>query len=425
VLLAAGQGSVPSACCFVYPRSTSVALAAAVVGALSRLRDAFPGLLEAYARRGFELGQRVRVLPKGHVYLFDGVFDERPFFRLRVIDSRRKRWDRTLVSENTVRALPVEEILRLQPTDRTTPLGKQNTLLGKWEDSALDRLLNIQSGSNTSLFRNEVLLLAPRGEVGRAVRTVGISRLGNIIQSLTDAVTWGSIEEDGSVRADDRMRSGEEALVAVTHSVELLAEACERARPCSKLVIIDGVTAPSRNLQAYDRIRACQRVVIVADHNDIENLPDLAARECAIWCMSPGEVIQGAKSEVVDSSEAVRERQSFFGDVRRGAANAARLRITTIPVIDSRFDAISTALINADKALGTELDDAIRKPLGMAFNALLEISSWVVRPSAAEVQRIGDRIQLIESEMRQQVTWMPPGTAAGLGEALVGLRAAL
>src|SRR5207249_10795398 len=55
---------------------------------LSRLRTEFPALLQEYATRGLEYGQRVRVLPTGHVYRYGGLWpDSTDFFELRVLDA--------------------------------------------------------------------------------------------------------------------------------------------------------------------------------------------------------------------------------------------------------------------------------------------------------------------------------------------------
>src|SRR5687767_8590749 len=62
LLLAAGECREPGATCFVYPRARNIAIATCVIEALSRLKDEFPSLLEEYARRGFERGERVCVL---------------------------------------------------------------------------------------------------------------------------------------------------------------------------------------------------------------------------------------------------------------------------------------------------------------------------------------------------------------------------
>src|SRR5687768_13009902 len=75
LLLAAAEKRAPGACCFVLPRATSITMSLGILGALTRIKAEFPGRVEEYARRQFVMGQRVRVLPTGHIYEFDGVFE--------------------------------------------------------------------------------------------------------------------------------------------------------------------------------------------------------------------------------------------------------------------------------------------------------------------------------------------------------------
>ena len=419
LLLAAADEGESGACCFLLPCSTGIAMCSAILGALSRLQAEFPRLLENHARQGFQRGQRVRVLPSGHVYEFQGLFDDprlEPSFRLKVVDNRTRTWRHNPILEPTYRSFPIAEILRLQPTTRSMPLGRENTALGPWEESPLDRLLGIRSGFNTALFRNHVLLLTSRSEAELFASITRIARPGREAARVADVVTWGRILEDGALASDDRFLQDGEPLIATTHAIECLAEACDRAEPNSKLVILDGVTAVTRNLQAYDRIVAGQRVVIVADHDDEEQLGALADRGCDIWSASTAEILIGTNN--------CRTRGSgeIFEGVRRAASNAEHLRITTIPVNDDRLDGAAAALIRAERELSGEQDESLRRLLGMAFGILLDCAAWYSPPSPDTALHFDSRLLSLEREIQLHDRWLSPGASSALREAVMLLR---
>lgn len=403
-----------------------------MLAALTRLQSEFPALVEEYARNGFRKHERVRVLPTEHVYEFDGVFD-RPgapafhsFFRLKVIDPRRSRWDRKIIRQPTFRSFPVNEILRLQRTDRIQPRGKQNSDLGHWQAGPLDRLLGIRSGGNTSLFRNHVLLLTSISDATYFAETSGVASMNGFATELSKAVTWGRLNDDGVMQADNELQGREQPLIAVTHAIDLLADACEQAEPYSKNVFIDGVTAITRNLQAFDRIVACQRPVIVADHDDVPDLSDLSARHCMIWELSRREILGQSDMPEEESGQKIVLSEpsagSIFAIPRRAAVNVDRLRVTEIPVRDQRVEVVAALLMEAERDLAAELDDAARRPLGLAFGLLLEISSWFAPPSDILRHGVDARLDALDQELRQQTLWLMPGTVEALCDAATELR---
>lgn len=426
LLLAAAEKREPGACCFVFPRSTRLALTTAVVGALTRLKREFPARLNEYARRGLRKGQRVSVLPTGHVYEFDGLFDDvngrfqRPSFRLKVISLRRvskKGWP---VISPAVRSFPVDEILRLRPTSDSSPLGRDNTDLEEWRESALDCLLGIRSGGNAAIFGNHALLLTMQNEARRFADCIRVGMGNCAALSLRELMTWGRIDDGGVLEPADGGAADEEPLVATTHMVEQLADACERVEPCSKLVVIDGATAVTRNLQAFDRVAACQRAIIVADDEDDAGIDDLASRGCLTWKLSADDVI-GAADDQEAAGQQRREGRasSVFLDVRRAAVNASRLRLTTAPVVCDRLDEAADALASASRAMPDE--DVLGPILGQGFGLLLEASAWFVTPSADDIDRFRTRLVHITETLELHATWVPGEYSTGLRHAVAAL----
>lgn len=414
LLLAAANKCEPGACCFVFPRSSSITSATAVIGALTRLKSDFPRRVEDFARRGFTRGQRVSVLPTGHVYEFDGVFEDpsdrfsRPRFRLKVIRVHRRVREYGPHLESAVRSFPVDEALRLRPTDEDArPFGKENTDLGEWTESALDQLIGIRSGGNFGLFGNYALMLAYHVDTERFAESITLGSDRSADETLDHLLTWGRIGDGGMLEPGERGAVDEEPLIAVTHTVDQLAEACEESEVCSKLVLVDGVTALTRNLQAFDRIAARQRVIIIADHEDEDRLDELAARGCVIWKLTAAEILGRTRENAADSGQRrAISAASVFSDARRAAINCERLHLTTIPVACEELEQAAGAIATAEQSLPEE-DDTLGRSVGRAFGALLQVSAWFTRPSKEELIGLQAGMTRLGQAILSHETWAP------------------
>jgi hypothetical protein len=415
--LAAAAGKEPGAVAFVYPRRTNIACSVAVLSALTWVTDDFPTAVEHFRERGLALGQRVAVQPSGHVYEYDGPFEDGnrrfavPGLRLRILNARKSDWRRTVISEPAVRRFPTDQIARLKPTDRVAPRGQQNTSLGDWKASYLDGLTGIRTGGNTGLLRNRVLTLSTHVDVDHFFETVTLLRQGSDAACVADVLTSGRITEDGMLHSDDRYQSEDEPLVAVTHSVERLADACDYAEPCSKSVFVDGAAALVRNFQAFDRIAARQRLILITDHEDDEYITDLASRGCCVWHLTEAEMSFG----LTDSKEGC---EGVFSEAKRASAVASKTHVEAVPADDRLVDDAAAELARASRALGGETDESISKPVGQAFGALLELASWFGAPAPPEVAAYLERLRSILAEAERVAPWTPPNAADALRNAV-------
>lgn len=432
LLLAAAEVDQPGAIAFVYPRSTNVALAAATVAALSRVSVDFPQALQEFRERGLQPGQRVAVMPTGHVYQYDGPFADpkhrfdRPHIRLKILEPSVRVSPRDRVSEPTIRVFPADEIARLKPTTRSVPAGKQNTPLQDWRPSPLDDLTGIRSGGNSALFRNRVLLLSTRADLDHFFASVTVARAGHGVL-VRDVLTSASIAEEGVLQPDDRFQSGEQPLVAVTHLVERLAEVCEHATPCSKTVLVNGASALARNHQAYDGIAARQRLILIADHGDEECLVELAARGCRVWRLTESEILLGTTTvsrpdvtaEKPDVPEAI---SGLFAEAKRSATIADHLQIASIAVEEQAVSEAAAKLAQASDLVRQEADDSIRKPVSLAFGALLELASWLGPPAPADLSTYLRRLDAISADAQRLGPWAPAGLRTALTDAVASMK---
>lgn len=410
-LLSAAESRSPQICCVLLPEMESVGYLTSTLLALSKLRAEFPDLLRGYATRDLEYGQKVRVLPHGYVYKYGGLWpSSTDFFELRVLNA----------SDKARRTFPVDEILRLEPTERVLPKGKGATDLGQFRLSPLDRLIGIQTGGNTSLFRNHVFYLSARVEFEDLASTIRLARrvnagagAGNV---SADIIPWGLISSDGRIEREDRYQRKDEPLIAVTHSVDYLADACEAAPRFSKFVIVNEAEKLSRNLQAYDRIAASQRVLIIASHRSVEAVDPLAERGATVWRLSAAELL-------LDESAGDRCRSNgLVGRLFRAVRNWQQLDLIPVGCSDDRLERVAAHLQTASNGISPEqADEQSGRLLGRLFSVLCHASDACDAPSGEEIEDAKGRLELCLKLIEEQAVWLSSEVASNLRAACQGL----
>ena len=412
MLVAAAESSAPEICCILLPEIETVGYLTATLLALSRLQAEFPSLVSDYARHGVEEGQRVRVLPTRHVYRYAGVLPGyHESFKLEVLNTGDKAW----------KTFPVSQILRLEPTEHAFPKGKGNTNLGGFELSDLDRLIGIQSGGNTSLFRNHVLYLSARAEAKDLAAAIELARAegGPVSGVGGEAIPWGHIAPDGEVQRDDDYQRDGEPLVAVTHSPDHLAEACERAAPLSKVVIANEADKLARNLQAYDRIARTQKLLIIASHRSADAVEPLGERGCRVWRLSPAEILQGNQAAEHPTS-------GVLGKLFRAVENWQTLALSSIDCEEPTLDAVAESLA----IVGSHLDpasarDETKRIVGRLFSLLCEAGDSCGEVDQDAGRDASARLDVVGRTIEQEAVWLPREVTLALRAACGALRSAL
>ncbi len=412
MLLAAAESSAPEICCILLPEIETVGYLTAMLLALSRLQGEFPSLLSEYARHGVQEGQHVRVLPHRYVYRYAGVLPGyQESFKLEVLDAGDKAW----------KTFPVSQILRLEPTEHAVPKGKGNTNLGSFELSDLDRLVGIQSGGNTSLFRNHVLYLSARAEAKDLAAAIELARAGGgPVHSVGgEAIAWGHIAPDGEVQRDDDYQRDGEPLIAVTHSPDHLAEACERAAPLSKVVIANEADKLARDLQAYDRIARTQKLLIIAGHRSVDAVEQLSERGCRVWRLSPAEVLQGEQAAERHTSDGV------VGKLFRAVENWQALALSSIDCEEPTLDAVAQSL----ETVGSHLDPAAARDetkhiVGRLFSLLCDAGDSCGEVDQEALRDARTRLDVAGRAIEQEAVWLPREVTSALRAACGQLRLA-
>ena len=405
LLLATIERAQYSSFCFVFPRKEAIAPLTAVLYALGKFAVDFPALAEAYAQRRFKIGQRVKLVPEGKVFVFGGVWPlhEDRFLRLEILN------------ENARFTWPVSEILRIEPTDRKIPKGRLEDSNKAWIDarlSPLDKLIGTRTFGNMSLARNQVLYLGGRSEIEEFLENTALtSTTSGAPCSAGELLAAGHVDESGTIRPRDAYQATGEPLIAVSSRIEYVAAACAVAAPRSKVVIVDGAKRIT-DLSRFDSIAERQNLIIVAETDDEEKLRELHDRGCRFWRFSLDDLeMRGLGSH----------GGRFFDGVFRSARNEAAFRTETSVCLNSNLEQLSVALERCQSSLDESEEDETRQLLVQIFGLLIHCGGLLEPPDSAEQDRLRAKSNRITAAADARMMWLPDRPAAALGEACEAL----
>lgn len=408
VLLGAIEESRYASFCFVFPRKDEIAPLTAVLYSLGRFAVDFPKLAEEYARRSFQRGQRVRLVPEGKVYVFGGVWP-----------GLETRFRLELLNENAAFTWPVSEILRIEPTQRKIPKGhfadadqarKEAPLWG------LDKLIGTKTFGNTSLAVNNVLYLGGRSEMEDFLERTMLTSSGcETPCSAGSLIAAGHIDDCGTIRPRDSYQAAGEPLIAISSRIENVAAACAKASPRSKVVIVDGARRIT-DLSRFDSIAERQNLIIVAETDDEDKLHELYDRGCRFWRFSLDDLEmkgQGSRGG------------RFFEAVFRSARNEAALKTEVYGCQNPDLEQLSIALEKCQRSLEESEGDETRLILGQIYSLLMHCSGLLEPPDAAERDSLRAKCAKVVAAADERIMWLPDTPAAALKEACEALKRAI
>ena len=407
LLMAAATSHDRGACCFVLNKTLGTTAMAAVLLALTKLQEEFPMLVEEYAQSALRVGQHVRVKPSNHVFEYGGLWEEYPGrFRLRILGER-----------GASRSFPMKDLLRLEPTDRVRPKGKIGLSLESFESSHLDKLLDLSSCGNNSLFRNTVLVHTARSKFSQASDEIALTAEGiEEFETLSEFLPWGPIGPDGELKSNDAYQVTGEPIIAATRVPEDLALASTEAKAGTKIVLADGARGVARDLQAFDDIADRQRLIVLASPEEVEALEILKDHDCPIWHMSPEEVLIG------EHSPTRRERTSLVGSTIRAADSR---RWMSVEVVDCRHDVLQSVAESLGRAAALVADDDVfdeaEAIFAILYNILLECGECCFGAEVETEAKLSSAKVLIARNGR----WLPKEFTIEIDAAIRGLANAL
>src|SRR6266498_370048 len=358
ILLAAMHSESRTPCCFILPRRGKSAHLAAVVFGLTKFIEDYERLDRQMAETDFTPGQNVLVRPPGKIYRYRGIHKLHPsWIELGTLDGTG--WQ----------TFPLSDVRRLEVTTATQPAGKLGQIPRIVPHTNLDHLMGVNTIGNLSAFMNHVLLLDYKSDFEELANSISFQNSVIVpgMPPFADLVPLGAIAEpdhEGEVTLKNwnfpTSRCG--PLVAVSSSQEKMVAACRTADLRSKVVVVNGLGLLASHLQAYDEIAELQRLVIIAEHDEYDQMQVLADRKCKFWWLGQREISMGLGDGIADEPTA-----KIFGPVFRSARNEARMEVEPEVCEDQILNEIAVRLVSIDEAVQSDATGTTRGIVRRAY----------------------------------------------------------
>lgn len=399
--------AIPGDACVVLPSRDNVAAFTAVLAALSAAKEHFPKLYRQYIENGFEIGERVRVLPSEHVYEFGGIFTlgDGKFFRLRILND----------SSHGVRSFPIKDAVLLEKTTRSSPKGTGGSELGSYKSSPIDDVIKIHSGGNDALLANEIMLVCTQREFISFIETVSVCHIDTPEKRylLRDVISWGIVNAEGDIEFRDSAAASGAPLIAVASRTEYIAMACRKKGIISPRVVIDGAIRIN-DLQSFDDIVDYSKLLVLADHTRLDEFEGLAARGCTIWKLP--DVIR----EIQDTKDNLLQKFNTAYDV------ASEFKLDVIGCNSPQFDNIAMQLKEAERFIkesGANAEDL--KVLSIAYSRFIDLAAFVHIPTDESVSEFRASLQVGIQILSRRRFFMDVSAAKILNECFTSLESGL
>ena len=410
VLLAVAEAPNSKPLGFILPRKGNLGRIVAVMHSLQQLDRKLPEAIEDHITRTFPAGTKVRLKPDRFVYRLEWV-ELHPRVRVRI--SQLNKSTSAIVQEFDTPAA----LLRLEPTHLNGPRGTLSNFRANPNIHPLDLILATPTFGNRSLMHNEVLLLDTQGAFQDFASITcfqppnyagGFPPIGQMIPfgSLTD----GTSTEPAHLRNWDDTSFDIEPLVAVTSSIEKLADFCTNKPKDSKLVIINDVSL-IKNLQSFDAITASQRVLLFLDADEHEYMEALGKRKCRFWRLNAHELQGGLAAGPV------------FGPIARWATNYVSLEMEAESCADLGLDAVCAALEGLRGMIAAEPESTGAGIARRAWGLLSEAARFVQPPTPEEQSAFGAQISRIRRDIAFNPAAISPDAISAFEAAFDGMAA--
>lgn len=396
LLVAAFLNKNGSDCVFVIPQAEVMACLAALFSALSNTKHSFSECREEFAKNGLEHGQKVRLIPNNTIYKYAGYLEGggKKFFRLNLLGGKKG-----CVS------LPLEEILRLFPTSRTTPMGRGNDTHDIPKPSDLDKVIGINSYGNYSLFKNRIILHSSKGKMDTFLEMWSMHRRdkeGNITASLKDMrdFPWGWINREGNLQSFNRYQVCGEPVIAFSSRLSPIDEYCEGQEEDSRTVITFNKTAVLEN--AYETQNLCERqkLFLLTEEIDAAEANELKELGFSIWQLSREEIFTG-----IWNDNDLEEAKNFLPlRMMYGAAGGDKSTIKVHKVESSLLERIEHCIIETAKNIpDSEINDLTVQPLKRIYWRSLELMG---SPEKKYQDWLLEQVLSVENVLRQQSSFI-------------------
>jgi len=283
-----------SNCVFVIPQAKMLACLTALFSALANTKHNFFKWRDDFADNGLKLKQKVRLIPNNDIYEYGGYLEAhgKKFFRLNVLKTKANRGSTSL---------PLDEILRLFPTNKKRPKGTGNTK-AKANLSDLDKVIDIRSYGNYSLFKNRIILHSSNRKMASFLEMWEIHRRnesGSIEASLKDLrdFPWGSISREGVLQSFNKYQIYGEPVIAFSSRLSPIDEYCLKQEENSRTVITSNKKAVLEDTYEAQNLCQQQKFFLLTEEIDVVEANELKELGFSIWQLNREEIFTGINNE--------------------------------------------------------------------------------------------------------------------------------
>ena len=394
------------AAAFIIPSTYETALHVCLSMSLSLARRGFERRVEEHLRNGFEIGERVAVLPSGKIYEYDGYFEldiaygarmAQRFLRLRLID------DKGCGSIS----FPENEIARLERTDKCRPAGRRGVKLDTFRTTVLDDFLGTRSGGNKDFFATDVFVITSPSKFERFVSGTTIERRDKPKIDLIESsrlLPWGKLRNDGTVSMAGGGEKKGRPLIAVAARLDPMMQYLAANPESRPRIVIDGAATAMGNPTVFADMVDRTLVAILAGFRDVPAIRNLRQQ-------SNLEAFQVPPEKLASSRTAYRTAYAgVFQECLDAANNAVVFEAIEIDELTCReLDSASNVLSEAAECIESEELTADHKEcLKSLFRILLRASNDVGSSSDGYIP---DELKRVATKFSINKRFWPPETA--------------
>lgn len=409
--LSDGQGGV----CLVLPTSENVDTLLSALAALSMFPEDAAATLSDQVQQTFQPGQKVRVLPDGGVYRVGDPVELHGIsgYYLHFLDVKKGSGNGRFVVYGN-------DLNRLEPTERSRPLGGERKDWPPPQRAGFDRLAGTSTLGNHARLRNRVLLVDSRSELARFLEETRLipaeSASAEMAPPLADDFPWGGINADGTAFIEHPRATPGEPLVAASRDFPALRKASEAAAPRTKVFLSRWLKGCLDNLDTVSRISERHRFVVIADAARRRDVTPFRKAGWTVWEPTPTELL---------GSDGTRYSGINCIDLNVAAASReSKSRISYKQASDEHLYAcyealggLGDAIRSADADDAEQIDELTGDIVGGLWRLFLDACGWLKVPEADIVAGFDERLAdihlttLINSRMLPETVSRPIETA--------------
>ncbi len=308
---------------------------------------------------------------------------------------------------DTRKGFPIDQRLRFQPADTKRKLTPIENIVSQ-SDHALDRLLDISSFGNRSIFTNKVVLVSRLTKVRQFAEKTHIVNPASPGQSvsLRDLFQWGGITIEGELEQWGHQQIDAEPVIGVTPDLITLREYLSNRQSSDVLIILDSSLPFANDLSALDEILdEGYPVFAVMENRHLDDLEHLEDREFISWAWSGPELKQFELVESVDLSN----RQIPFRHFHRTVQNYSARQIEETVCDHSGLDSAAEKLQIFSKQCHSD-DPELRIIERRFYRCLLNLSRLLrpfgVEDGAGRDKSLEDLLEQIQSDVKDKEIWL-------------------